>query len=174
MKMPKIPKHIDSLRVTDLDQVSAILDAYTKTTPAYFTEEEIAHIKQTIQNTLTGNTTDKSEHYILYRDIDKNVIAFAGYRKCRKSLLPFTFSPKPLELYALYVHPKFAHKSTGTKLLNHIVCYARDKIYTEVIVKFAHKFKKTANKFYEKMGFEHVGELNTPDRDTFEVFRLKL
>ncbi len=157
-----------------MDEIEKIIDQVLSTTTSKADPELTKRYREDVLAVVEKTHRDKSQHYVVTRNDDKVAIGYIGFRSCIKDLLPFTFTDKPLEVNALYIEENEQGKGIGNMLVQYIRYMAEQKRYTEIILRSGQRFKDTSWGFYEKIGFERVGDTRDPEGEDYGIFRLKL
>jgi GNAT superfamily N-acetyltransferase len=130
--------------------------------------------KESVLRVVEKKEPDTSQHYVVTRNDDKEVIGYLGHRKCTKALLSFTYTAQPLEINALYVEKEEQNKGIGNQMIQYIRVQAGEKRYTEIILRSGIEFKESSWGFYEHLGFEYLDMVTDEDEHEYAVFRYRL
>lgn len=133
----------------------------------WLSAKEVKHYLDFIKNSLNKNTTSLTfdNKYFVAESKDKEVIGILGYRKPILKIAIFATTINPAEINMLYVLPtKRDGQGVGTALINELEKILIAKKYTEILVRSAKRFEKTAWGFYDQLpGFQRISVLQEVD-----------
>lgn len=143
------------------------LPATKQVLAAWLTSDEVAHYFEFIENSLNRTTESLAfdSNYLVAETVDREVVGVLGYRKPITKMLKFATTKNPAELNMLYVLPeKRGGQGVGTALVTEMEKILKRNKYTEVLVRSAKRFKKTAWGFYDQLpGFQRISVLQETD-----------
>jgi len=156
-------KHKVEIRPMDNKDIKAV----SKILSDWLTKEEVDHYTKSIQEIVSDSfSTPKFNSHYYVAIYGEDIVGVAGFRIPNPKLLKFATTKTPAELCMLYVAKEHrGGKSVGTVLLDHILDQVKDKKYTELIVRSAEKFTNTGWGFYDKKGFNRIGQLSPPEAE---------
>lgn len=159
---------ISPIAIDDLNLVSNLLKSYLQD------ENEVYYFVNIIKETINGTVAGTSEKYVAAKDVDNEVVGILGYRNTIKKFLPFTSTPNSIEIYALFVDKDNLKKGIGKNLIEYLKDYAKNKGYSEILVRSAYRFKDSGWKFYERLGFQLIGIIEEKPDEHSNIYRLEL
>ena len=154
------------IRPVSKKDISDIKDIYAQ---FYTNPEDLTHFLDRVEEVI-NHSSDAIKwdfHYFVAED-EGEVVGVIGYRIPPQKLIDFTKTPKPLELYSLFVrNPKLG---VGRKLIEKILEEAKKSNYTEMVLYSSDKWK-VSWPFYDRMGFERAGILTHTSGSSGQVWR---
>ncbi len=101
----------------------------------------------------------------------EEIIGIAGFKKLPNYLKPYATTNNPVEFYVIAVKEK--RKGVGQKLTLKLIEEAKKLRFSEILLYSPHTHSESWN-FYEKLGFERVGEITPPDDEIGQLWRIIL
>tara|TARA_B110000263_G_C15205232_1_gene462569 strand:- start:241 stop:750 length:510 start_codon:yes stop_codon:yes gene_type:complete len=143
--------------ITQLSQFAA--KTYSDTFQHYNVEDLEKHLEKTCSESYFRSQINNSENKTIIIKENNIIIAYAKYGKLE---LPINNPILPsVELHRLYVDTTKTNTGIGTKVINYIlektIKEKHQSIYLGV-----YSDNKIAIKFYQKHGFQKIGEYNYP------------
>ncbi len=85
------------------------------------------------------------------------VIGVVGLCSPLPKILPFAKTDNPGEIKILYLDRRMQGNGVGRSLVKYIEKQAIRQEYSELLIRSAEKYRKTAYGFYEKIGYSKIG-----------------
>ena len=151
---------IELASINDLHQLSQFATkTYSDTFQHYNLKDLEIHLEKTCSESYFRGQINNPENKTIIIKANKFIIAYAKFGKLE---LPVNNPILPsIELHRLYVDTTKKHNGIGTKIINYIVEKTiKEKIHC--IYLGVYSDNKSAIKFYEKHGFQKIGEYNYP------------
>ena len=158
-----------SVREPSVDDVDDIKDIYK----SYIVKEEVVnHLVERVNQYLSQDkeAIQTDLKYLVATD-GSRVVGLIGFRKPHEKLLPFTRTDNPIELYTFFIYQR--RKGVGRKLLKNMLEISRLSGYKEIVLYSGNQWKDSWC-FYDKMGFERAGTLESPTEGTAQIFQKNL
>jgi len=134
--------------IKDINSIRSILSQWTDI-------KEVEKYIKRIRNEVKGST-EFGMHFWIIRDVDC-VVGIGGLSDILPSIKHFAVTDNPGEIKIMYLDNKFRNQGFGKVLINFLEDKARKMKYTELLIRSAKKYKKTAYSFYRKMGYKDLG-----------------
>ena len=145
----------------DIAQIKNILSQWIQPTE---TDNYLSSIKRSIKDCPQFN----QQFYIAINN--HQVLGITGLTDPLPQTLTHAQTHSPTQLKLLYVDGNFHGKGVGFFLINHIEKIAQSQSYTEILVRSANRYQPQAKTFYEKMGYQKIGEMNKDKNKLMIVF----
>lgn len=157
----------DKPTLTDLPDIKKILEYWTD-------PEGTATYLKRFGNQIKGVTLEFNLQFWVAKE-DKNVVGIGGLCDPLPKILKFAKTEKPGELKILHLDNEYRGKGIGKMFIQFLQQKAKESGYKELLIRSAAKYKETAYRFYEKMGYEKVGAVKSDnDPELMQVFRQDL
>jgi len=141
---------IEKPSTEDLGEIGEILGQWTES-------EEVYKYLERIKDEIAGKTEFNMCFFVAR--IDEKIFGIAGLADPLPKVLPFAKTENPGEIKILYVDKNSRRQGIGQALVKFIENEAKEKGYTELLIRSAAKYEETAYGFYKKMGYGKAGVL---------------
>jgi GNAT superfamily N-acetyltransferase len=147
-------------------EVKQILEQWTE-------NEEVEKYLTRIKNEVEGNTEYNQQFWLA---VDEGrAIGVIGLADPLPKVLPLAQTSRPGEIKILYVDKKAQAKGVGLSLVEYVEKIAKEKGYSELIVRSAERYRDTAYGFYEHIGYVKRGVVPGGDQSlVMQVFGKRL
>jgi GNAT superfamily N-acetyltransferase len=153
----------DKPAVMDIPRVGEIMEQWTK-------KEEVDKYSERIRREILGENKYNMQFFVV-KDSGK-IIGVGGISDIHPKVKKFSKKKNPGAIKIIYLDDAARGKGYGRFLLENLESVANENNYDELLIRSAERYRDTAYGFYEKMGYEQVGEVQggKPDK-VMAVFR---
>lgn len=156
----------ESVTAEDLEKLKEILARWIRhdtEAKAGGGEPRIEDIQKLIEN-VEASLENTSNRKYFFAKVDGQIAGMVGLQtpdeKTKQTYAETAGTDNPIELVNMYVSEEVAGTGVGRMLVTMAELYAKSQGYTEVILNSGPRFRETAWGFYEKIGYERVGQLD--------------
>lgn len=136
----------------------------------YWTDPEFLKELSSELRLYVKKTSEKDSGFFVAEE-NNEILGIVGFRKLTNYLKPYALTNNPVELYVIAV--KYKRKGIGEKLKLKLTEGVRRLGLSEILLYSPNSHNESWD-FYEKSGFERVGEITPPDDDIGQVWRKTL
>lgn len=134
----------------DLPSIEAILSQWND-------GDETEKYVNRVRNEIEGHIEFDMRFWAL--ELDGEIVGMGGMSDCQPKLEKFIQTEKPKELKAIYLDNSYRGKGLGRSLVGMLEEVAIEEGYQELLLVSAVKYRKMAYDFYEKLGYQQLGEV---------------
>lgn len=139
-------------QLEDLNTIDKILSQWTE-------KEEVSKYRERIRDEIKGRAKWKQQFWLAKED--GQVLGVSGLADPLPKLMPLAKTAAPKEIKILYVNREDQHRGVGRKLISFLEEESKRSGCTELLVRSAKRYKDTAWGFYEKIGYEKRGTVES-------------
>lgn len=171
-RVPTSSQTGNKFMLTTREISSSDLEGIRRVYSSHYSGEELEYAVRRARQSL-GLEKEKAPPLLKYfvAEEDDNVIGVGAVIAIKEKLLRFAKTKRPIELYTLFVDKK--RSGAGKALVEKTMLYAKEGGFEEMVVFSANKWKDGWG-FYDRLGFERVGQIDYPTEGPAQIFRKDL